>query len=340
MRAAKRSAVAEAATPAPAAAPAAAPASSGGPTCGAAWRSAVEHQKSGQLQEARELFAACRQASCSPAMRKECSKQYDQLESDIPSVVAIVTDQAGEPRTDVEIKCDGRLLASQLDGRSVPVDPGVHEFSFSKDGDVFATQKVMVAEGQHHRLIAAAVPGAGGAESKRAEVNIVVPLASKKVAAPVAPKIKLASAREPEAAKPAVAQKDEDGDVATPIVTATAKEDSGKHIPATSYLLGGVGVLGIGGYGLLTYWGRKDNSMLTNCSPICLNSNSDHVKKLYLGADISLGVGIAALAGSYLVYTLSHNNAANKEEMATEQAYVLDVRASSSGAVASFSGSF
>ena len=314
------------------------------PSCAAAWRAAVEHQKNGQLNEARDLFAACRQAACLPAVRKECSKQYDQMETDIPSVVAVVTDDAGEPRTDVEVKCDGKVVAASLDGRSVPVDPGVHEFSFCKDGEVFATQKIMVAEGQHHRLISASVPPPPGSEPKKA-----TPPVAKRAAKGATPaKVNLAAA-EPAAADQAKEEGDESsdkssssggGDSGNADATLVAKTEAKSHTSGFTYVLAATGLVGVGGYGLLTYWGRKDNQMLSSCAPACINQNTDHIHKLYLGADVSLGVGIAALAGSYLVYTLTHNSGNKEEAAGTETAYRFDLQPTQSGAVASVAGRF
>ena len=123
--------------------------------------------------------------------------------------------------------------------------------------------------------------------------------------------------------------------------TLVAKPETKSHTSPFTYVLAATGVAGLGGYGLLTYWGRKDNQMLSSCAPSCVQSNTDHIHKLYLGADVALGVGIAALAGSYLVYTLTHNSG-NKEEAAagTETAYRFDLQPSHSGAVATVAGTF
>src|SRR5262249_15802740 len=80
----------------------------------------------------------------------------------IPSVVPVVTDETGAPRVDVQVRIDGELVATQLDGRALPVDPGMHEFSFTMDGNVIARQKLMILQGQRNRQIAATLRSAGG----------------------------------------------------------------------------------------------------------------------------------------------------------------------------------
>jgi len=49
------------------------------------------------------------------------------------------------------------------------------------------------------------------------------------------------------------------------------------------------GLASLGAGGLLFYWGRKDNSLLTGCSPNCPQSSVDHVRKIYLASDRSAG---------------------------------------------------
>ena len=63
----------------------------------------------------------------------------------------------------------------------------------------------------------------------------------------------------------------------------------------------GSGLAAIAGYGVLTVWGRGDNDQLAKCTPNCPQASVDHIHNLYLAADISLGVGVAAvLTGGWL----------------------------------------
>jgi hypothetical protein len=79
------------------------------------------------------MLLTCAKATCGGLLKQQCTNLYMQLESDIPSVVPLVTDDAGAPRVDVQVTMDGEVLTSRLDGRSLRVDPGLHEFSFSAD---------------------------------------------------------------------------------------------------------------------------------------------------------------------------------------------------------------
>src|SRR5215471_7905341 len=125
--------------------------------CGVTFRTAVQLEQSGHLRQAKDQFLACSKTSCGAVLKQRCASRYSQLDSDIPSVVPLVSDENGDPRVDVQVTIDNEVLTSQLDGRALPVDPGVHEFSFTADGSVLATQKIMIVQGQRNRPISIAL---------------------------------------------------------------------------------------------------------------------------------------------------------------------------------------
>jgi hypothetical protein len=105
---------------------------------------------------------------------------------------------------------------------------------------------------------------------------------------------------------------------------------------ALPYAIGGVGVLALGAGALLTVWGRKDNDALAQCSPHCLQSNVDHVRTMYIAADVSFGAGVVGLGVATALFVVDHSEAAP----APRSAWAFDVVPAPSGAVASFSGAF
>jgi hypothetical protein len=314
------------------------------------YKSGLDKEQSGHLRQARELFIKCSKASCGSPLRDECTTRFTQLSADIPSIVPIVTDEAGGPQTEVEVRVDGERLTSSLDGHSFALDPGVREFSFSKDGRVFATQKVMIVQGQRNRLISASMSEGGGAVAAGATSKRAV-----KAAAPVVKKAP---------APVAVAQADDAGESSAPDPTAeastkkvtphlgaptphqtaepevdlTTEDHSSSKVPTASYVLAGAGLASVGAGALLIYWGRKDNSKLSECSVAdvsnCQQGTVDHIHNLYLAGNVALGVGVASLAAAYWVYSRS-----GKEE-STKEAYHFDLQPNKGGAVAGVSGSF
>src|SRR5207249_4142777 len=88
------------------------------------------------------------------------------------------------------------------------------------------------------------------------------------------------------------------------------------------YLLMGTSLAGIAGYVMLTYWGRQDNELLSRCTPSCPQSSVDHIRNLYLGADVSLGVGVtAAFVAATWLYVRS-----GAQPETSHSSYVVDVK--------------
>jgi hypothetical protein len=124
-------------------------------------------------------------------------------------------------------------------------------------------------------------------------------------------------------------------------LTARAEPTPKRRIPVLSLVTAGVGVAALGAGALLTYWGRKDTDLLGPCSPSCSQSSADHIHSLYVAADISIGVGIAALAGSYWAYAHSRaTQEADDQEVAVRTTPTLVVAPTPSGAVGTLSGHF
>jgi hypothetical protein len=267
-----------------------------------------------------------------------------QLDADTPSVVPLVTDDTGSPRVDVQVTMDGELVASKLDGVSLSIDPGMHEFSFSSGGNVFATQKILVLQGQRNRPIAVSLPAADsfGVTSSvvppadvEAKTTILVKRAT--IEKPAMPEKQIAD--EPSTVREPPAKQDPEPSLPTsvtldvPSPPETPKKSARSTVP---YWLGGVGLVGLGAYGTFVYWARTDNMMLAQCAPNCPQESVDHIRHLYLAADISFGVGVASLAAATYLFV----KGASKKTTPTPSAQAIEVTPTRSGAIATVSGTF
>ncbi len=300
--------------------------------CVTAFKKAREHEQSGKLQESKDLLMSCAQAPCSGFIRQQCSSKYNQLESDTPSVVLIVTDASGSPRGDVQVRMDGEPFAQQLDGRALSIDPGVHEFTFAADGVVFATQKIMIVQGQRNRFITALIRSGGG-KQKRMVAESPAEKSGKKVAKADDEETEAAPATK-SSSKTVAAAADGKSDDEGETKTEEAPKKSGSVLP---YVFTGLGIVSLGAGAALTYWGIKDNQrMMNDCSPNCAPATVTHVKQLYLASDVALGVGVAALAAAYWTHIMNRH----AEEKATEEALRVNVMPTSSGGFAAVSGTF
>jgi hypothetical protein len=99
----------------------------------------------------------------------------------------------------------------------------------------------------------------------------------------------------------------------------------------------GLGVLGVGTGALFTYWGKTDNDQLAKCSPNCSAGAVAHVNNMYVAADVSFGVGVAALGAGAVLWFVQR---ANSPATPTSTGYLLDVHPSPNGAYAAIGRSF
>jgi hypothetical protein len=303
--------------------------------CVSSYKRGIKLQDAGKLIDARKAMVMCaQQTRCAAAVRKECKLRYTQLRDEIPSVIPSVTDEKGAPVTDVEVTMDGTLLTAEIDGRAVEINPGVHEFSFASSKGLIAKQKLEISPRQRNRPITISL------SPKSAKSPPVAAAPAPTPPAPAAPPEPSQAALEASAAPSQAAPSDE-----PPIIKSRQterEEKSGRGV--APYLIGGLGLVGVGGYGLLTYWGRKDNEALDECAPNCPTTDIDHIRKMYLAADISLGIGVVALATSTWLFLRSGSS--SSEEVASSSSaprrpkMVLDVKPAPSGAFATVSGAF
>ena len=134
--------------------------------CIAASEKAQSLRDDRKLLDAREQFLTCARDVCPVAIRKDCADQIADMVKRTPSVVLHAKDPAGQDLVAVQVTADGKLLTSQLDGRSISLDPGVHDFRFEAAGNEPVDQKIVLAEGEHDRAVTVRF-GAGAAEGPR-----------------------------------------------------------------------------------------------------------------------------------------------------------------------------
>jgi len=205
--------------------------------CLAAYNGAQERQRSGHLREGRELLLECARVTCGGLQRK-CASAAGQLASDIALIAPVVTDDAGAALLDVRVLVDGEPLTTRLDGRPLPVDPGVHQFSFSArvgpwpGREVSTTRTITIEQGQRG-AIAISLPPLDGGESTGAPGALATTVDRADA------ETEVGSSKSPGPAAP-------EHDASAPV-------RHGGGPSAFAYLLGGVGVLGLGAGGLLTY---------------------------------------------------------------------------------------
>jgi hypothetical protein len=122
--------------------------------CSDAYTRAQTLRRDRKLIDARDALRVCAQPVCKDFIVKDCSTWLDQVQTSIPTVVPVATDQDGNNLPGVRASMDGRVVLDSIDGRSIEVDPGTHTFSFEAPDGTKADKEIVVAEGEKSKHVA------------------------------------------------------------------------------------------------------------------------------------------------------------------------------------------
>ncbi len=101
--------------------------------------------------EAREQLLACARDACPNIIRKDCTQWLSEVDLALPTVVVNARDSLGHDVIEVTVTVDGQPFTTGLDGKSIPIDPGVHTFRFETKGAPPVEEKVVVHQGEKDR---------------------------------------------------------------------------------------------------------------------------------------------------------------------------------------------
>lgn len=102
------------------------------------------------LSERKELLI-CAASSCPGEIRKECARRVEEVNASIPTLVFQAKDPTGADLSAVRVTMDGNVLAEQLNGTALAVDPGAHAFKFETAGQEAVEKQLVVHEGEKER---------------------------------------------------------------------------------------------------------------------------------------------------------------------------------------------
>jgi hypothetical protein len=298
--------------------------------CDAAFEKAKEvGQSPVQFKAAAEWFGECAKPACPRAMRRKCAAVQARIVAKLPSVVPVVTSPSGDSVGDVQVRMDGAVLTGSLDGRAISVDPGDHQFTFARDGEIFSTQRLTLESGQQHQIVSATW------QPRRVERKEEAAAPPARPGAPKRAEKVAATEEEEEDVRPSLRLRER-----APQPEEEPKASGGA--PWTAYALAGVGVAGLGGAALFNLKGTASNdALIAFCKPDCKPEAVRHVRNLYLAADISLGIGLVALAGSTYLF-FHHDGPAPEDNPRALRTRIsqVGVTPTSTGAVATVVGTF
>ena len=283
--------------------------------CVAKQKQMQQLEQAGHLREARDAALECSQSVCGDLVSQQCRTRHQILEEEMPSVVPTAVDEQGKPLVEVEVRVDGALLTTRCDGQGVALDPGLHEFSFSAQGRAPSVEKVLIAQGERSRRISAVLRPTANPPAPSTEGA-----ASPAAAAPPS------SSAAPAAAAPRQAE-----------APASTYAEPRRHVSVWPYVVGGVGVASLGASIAFATWGHTDFQLLDRCAPNCRQDSIDHVRHMYIAADVSLGVGLVSLGAATWLYFSAPKSADPRADQAQNQ---FDLRPAPGGAFATWEHSF
>jgi hypothetical protein len=124
----------------------------------------------------------------------------------------------------------------------------------------------------------------------------------------------------------------------------SAKTDAaaGSSNSSAPYVIGGVGVLGLVGFGVLGALGRNAHQELRQCFPECARAKVDRVSTLYAAANVSLGVGVVGIGAATVLLLTSRSSSTTRSTGVSRNAKLraIDVRQTRGGVFAELRGSF
>lgn len=268
--------------------------------CAAAYEKSQELRAAGSLKAANESLVVCAQEFCPAFVQTDCAQWLTEVQRELPTIVFVAKDKAGEDTSAVAVSMDGAELMKQLDGKAVIIDPGPHAFRFEFEGAEPVEQQVVIRQGQKDRVIAVSFAPPG------ADTPGESPYAGAK------------------------------GQAAAD----AGQSNGPGPLRMYAYIAGGVGAAGIIGFAVLGAIGKAEENDLrdSGCSPNCSRSDTDAIKTKYIVADVLLGVGIAGLGTGVALFFLSQPK--KEEPKDTARGLKFDVRAAPGAAFATVDGRF
>jgi hypothetical protein len=132
--------------------------------CIAASEDAQQLRIDGKLRAAQARLLECAKPACPAIVRQDCTQWMTEVVAATPSIVLGARDAQGHDVLAVRVSVDGTPVGDSLDGRPLPVDPGVHLFRFESATvpGLAADAQVLVRAGEKNREITVtlAAPGA------------------------------------------------------------------------------------------------------------------------------------------------------------------------------------
>src|SRR5204863_1856230 len=101
------------------------------------------------------------QNACPAFVQSDCAQWLTEVQRELPTIVVVAKDKSGEDTVAVSVFLDDQALLTQLDGKAVAIDPGVHKLRFELEGAEPIAQQIVIRQGQKDRVVPVSFAPAG-----------------------------------------------------------------------------------------------------------------------------------------------------------------------------------
>jgi hypothetical protein len=239
--------------------------------CLAASEKAQQSRNSGKLSEAREQLAICGRAECPKLIQQDCAQWMSEVLAVLPSVVPGARDKRGRDIVDVKLSIDGKVVTEALDGKPLPVDPGVHVFKFETKGAPALDEKIVVRQGEKNRIVTVTFAIGDAPDNATGK-------------------------------KPGAVDVGHDSD------RRDGRDRGGSSPPIAAFIVGGLGLVALGTALYINLDANADARKLRDeCAPKCNPADVDDVEQRRIIAGVTAAAGGALLIAGVVLF-LVHNS--------------------------------
>ncbi len=119
--------------------------------CLSATETSLKLRTSHKLRAARAQLLICSAATCPAVVRAECVRRMGDFERSGADRRLRGDRWGGLPVSAVKVTMDGEVVANELDGSALSLDPGRHQFTFEVAGQPPLTKTIILYEGEKNR---------------------------------------------------------------------------------------------------------------------------------------------------------------------------------------------
>jgi hypothetical protein len=124
-------------------------------SCVSSFERAQRLRASTRLRDSREALIECSKEACPNLIRRDCTQWMGEVLASLPSVVFGAQDAEGKDVAAVRVSVDGVVVQERLEGKAIPLDPGLHVVRYELADGTMLEDKVLVREGEKNRALMA-----------------------------------------------------------------------------------------------------------------------------------------------------------------------------------------